>query len=268
MKDPEGNICRFEARLCARGFMQQQGFNFTETFAPVVRYDSLRVFLSIVAHEDYELVQFNVETAFLHGELTEEISMEIPEGPPVSRVSESEKKNMVSRLRKSLYGLKQALRCWNDKFCKFLERFNFKETEADKCIFTGHIEGSVVMLALFVDDGLIAAKSIVQLNSVLNQLRKEFNITIGDSSIFVGMQIERYRVRKSVFLYQQSYIEKSLIKFGMKNAKQVAVPAAPHVTVYPVEENDLKSENVPYSEAVGTLMFVAVVSRPDIAFSS
>lgn len=271
LKDNEGKIQRFKARLCARGFMQQQGIDYTETFAPVVRYDSLRVFLSIVAVEDLELIQFDVETAFLHGVLEEKIFMEIPEGlqvKSVKSVKENSDMNVVCLLNKSLYGLKQAPRCWNDKFCDFLKRYNFEETEADKCIFVGQVGQAIVYLALFVDDGLLAAKSKEHLNIVLKHLRNEFSITVGDSSIFVGMQIERDRTRKSVFLHQKLYVEEVLIKFGMQSAKPVAVPSDPNVVLYPVDKNEIEIENkVPYREAVGSLMFLAVVSRPDIAYA-
>lgn len=115
IKDTEGNVVRFKARLCARGFKQKQGIDFMETWAPVVRYDSLRVLLAIVAAEDLELAQFDVQTAFLHGKLDEKIFMEVPEGLSVKIQSESEKKSVVCLLKKSLYGLKQAPRCWNKK---------------------------------------------------------------------------------------------------------------------------------------------------------
>lgn len=159
MKDEKGNVHRFKARLCARGFMQQQGVDFTETFAPVVRYDSLRTLLAVVASEDLELAQFDVQTAFLHGELEEEIYMAVPEGLGAKELSDSAKKDVVCRLQKSLYGLKQAPRCWNKKFSAFLKEFNFKEIKTDKCIFVGSVKKSVVYLALYVDDGLIAAKT-------------------------------------------------------------------------------------------------------------
>lgn len=103
-----GDIERFKARLCARGFKQKEGMDYTETFSPVVLYDSLRVLLAIIAEKDLELAQFDVKTTFLYGELKEEVFMEIPEGLVIDDAKEK-----VCKLNKSLYGLKQASRCWN-----------------------------------------------------------------------------------------------------------------------------------------------------------
>lgn len=169
-------------------------------------------------------------------------------------------------VKKSLYGLKQAPRCWNKKFCSLLRHFNFKETEADKCIFVGNYEDTIVYLALFVDDGLIAAKSRRILQYATNRLRREFRITVGDAKVFVGIQIERDRSNKSVFIHQGTYVKKILTKFKMINAKAVSIPFDPHVTLYPASQDDNKPY-VPYREAIGSLIFLSTVSRPDIAFA-
>lgn len=130
-KDPERSTQRFKARLCARGFMQRQGIDFTETFAPVVRYDSLRALLAMVVEEDLELLQFDVQTAFLYGELSEDIFMEMAEGLSVEKKGrKGATKSVVCKLKKSLYGLKQAPRCWNQKFTSFLSQYKFKASEA------------------------------------------------------------------------------------------------------------------------------------------
>lgn len=105
-------ICRYKARLCAKGFNQQQGIDYEEIFSPTARYDTIRVLLSIAARDDLQIMQFDVKTAFLHGDLQEEIYMEIPEGVTVKN---EENRPLACRLNKSLYGLKQAPRCWNRK---------------------------------------------------------------------------------------------------------------------------------------------------------
>jgi transposase InsO family protein len=205
MRNPEGDVYRYKARLCARGFLQQRGVDYNETFAPVVRYDSIRVLLALVAAEDLELAQFDIQTAFLHGQLEEEIYMEVPEGLSGEKQSKSAQKSAVCKLNKSLYGLKQAPRCWNKKFSAFLHEFCFKETEADQCIFVGNIGNESVYLALFVDDGLIAAKSLDTLDIMLGRLSETFKITIGDTSMFVGMQIKRDRAKQKLFIHQSAY---------------------------------------------------------------
>lgn len=263
IKNEDDGNRRFKARLCARGFLQKKGVDFFETFSPVVRYDSLRVLLAIVASRDLELAQFDVQTAFLYGGLEEEIFMEPPEGLVIEKGSP---KNTVCRLNKSLYGLKQSPRCWNREFSLFLRKYKFQEISADKCIFTGRIGDDTVYLALFVDDGLVAAKNNEAIDAVLGHLKEAFKITVGDASSFVGMQIERDRRRKTIFIHQSMYARKILERFGMIDAKSMSVPCDPSSTLQPQsEEEDI--ESVPYREAVGSLMFLSIVSRPDISYA-
>jgi len=262
-KDADGKSHRFKARLCARGFLQQEGIDFKETFSPVVRYDSLRVLLAIIAAKNLEVMQFDVQTAFLYGELEETIFMEIPEGLKVKE----DPRNVACKLERSLYGLKQAPRCWDLKFTKFLNEYNFKECEADKCVFIGKFKDDVVYLAVFVDDGLVASNNVETLKIIIQRLSETFKITVENSNIFVGLQIERDRERKTLKIHQSAYTRKIIEKFGMANAKTVSVPADPHAALSPTEEDDRKLSNVPYRKAVGSLVFLAAVSRPDIAFA-
>lgn len=245
--------------------MQQHGVDYNETFAPVIRYDSLRAFLAKTALEDYELTQFDVCTAFLYGELEEKILMKVPEGLVIDE-SSGIKENCVCKLNKSLYGLKQSPRCWNRKFCDFLKQFSFVQSDADQCIFKGCVDGANVLLALFVDDGLVASESVRVLKAVIGYLKKAFKITTGDASRFVGLQIERNRAEKTMFIHQTEYAKKIVRKFGMSDAKSVCIPADPNVVLYPAKDGE-ECIDVPYREAVGSLMFLAVVSRPDIAFA-
>lgn len=265
LRDTEGNALRFKARLCARGFLQRHGVDYSETFSPVVRYDSIRVLLAIIIEENLDVVQFDVRTAFLHGILEEDVRMEIPTGLRIDK-EERRQESVVCKLKKSLYGLKQAPRCWNVKVASFLKQFNLRESDADKCVFCGVYSDCKVYLALFVDDGIIASKSPKVIADIVNTLREEFEITLGDCSYFIGIPIERDRERKSMFVHQTAYAKKIIEKFGMNDAKRVSVPADPHVVLYPVESIE-RDHNVPYREVVGSLMFLAIVTRPDIAYS-
>lgn len=114
LRGTSGDVYRYKARLCPRGFLQKEGLDYTETFLSVVRYDSLRVFLAMVAGRGLEIVQFAIRTAFLHGELKEDIFMELSEG-----LKREDSQDVVCKLNKSLYGLKQASRCWSEKFREF-----------------------------------------------------------------------------------------------------------------------------------------------------
>ena len=178
IKDEEGNVKRFKARLCAEGCEQKHGIDYTETFAPVVRYDSIRVLLAWVAMHDLEIKTFDVCTAFLYGELDHTIYMKVPTGVEIPNSVKNKFKNIESvvlLLIKSIYGLKQAPRCWNSKFVMFLKRFNFVANQADKCVFISKVLGFIVMLAIFVDDGMVICVSLDEILELLTCLESEFD---------------------------------------------------------------------------------------------
>lgn len=162
-----------------------------------------------------ELMQFDIQTAFLYGKLNETIFMEVPEGLEVGE----EPRCIVCKLEKSLYGLKQSPRCWNRRFTQFLNEFEFKECETDKSMFIGQYKNEVVYLALFVDDGLVAASTKETLDSIINRLRNTFKVTVGDSSSFIGLQIQRDKKEKSLIIHQSTYTRKIIKKFRMIDAK-------------------------------------------------
>lgn len=170
-------------------------------------------------------------------------------------------RNVACKLEKSLYGLKQAPRCWNLRFTKFLKEFNFEECEADKCVFIGKLKKSVVYLALFVDDGLVASNSVETLKTIIQRLSETFKITVENSNTFVGLQIKRDRERKTLMIYQSDYMRKIIEKFGMANVKTVSVPADPHAALSPIEEDNKKLSNMPYREAVVSLLSGCIETR-------
>lgn len=145
------------------------------------------VLLARVTQENFEFIQFDVCTAFLYGDLEEEIYMKISEGLVIQKHDRHKNDSMVCRLNKSMYGLKQTPRCWNSKFQAFLKSFNLIQSDADQCIFKGNIKGADVYLALFVDDGLVASKSSNALEKVLKCLKESFEITVGNATKFIGL---------------------------------------------------------------------------------
>lgn len=256
---PMDDNVRFKARLCARGFSQRAGIDFHETFAPVVRYDSVRILLALAAEMDLEIGQFDVKTAFLHGDIDEEIYMEVPKGITA-------KKGVVCKLNKSLYGLRQASRCWNVKFDSFLKKFNFVQSSADPCVYHSDFQSERAYLALYVDDGLILTSSQKLLDSILYHLKSTFEITEGKADYFVGLQIKRVRKDKIIIIHQQVYTETVLKRFQMFEAKPAATPIDTHVNLT-LAENSENEQNCPFREAIGNLMFLAIVSRPDLAYA-
>ena len=179
---PDGTIERHKARLVARGFSQTRGIDCFETFSPVVRYESVRTVLAIVAKHDMELAQFDVKTAFLNSSLEEEIYMQQPEGY-------EDGSDRVCRLKKGLYGLKQAPRNWNAKFNQFVASCGLTQSESDPCVFTkGANTDDWTILCLYVDDGLVACKRKKTLDTFVSSLTSEFEVVCHEPSCYVGME--------------------------------------------------------------------------------
>lgn len=165
--------------------------------------------MAIAAIKDLKILQFKVKTAFLHGDLNEEIFMEVPEGINIER------KDLVCRLKKSLYGLKQSPRVWNTKFIKFLCDFKMTQSKADPCVFIGQVNEIKVILMLYVDDGLILSKCKQTLEAVISYLSPNFEMPRGSDGHYVGIEIHRHRKKKTIFINQNEYIRKVIQKFNM-----------------------------------------------------
>lgn len=216
-----GEPDQYKARLVARGFTQRQGIDYMETYAPVVRYESICMLLAMAAAENLDILQFDVKTAFLYGTLEEDIWIQLPEGPW------SEEKRVV-KLRKSLYGLKQSPHCWNEQFNKVLIKYNLQRSEDDDCIYVGKISKESLYLALYVDDGLLICKSSDILQKLLLQLGEEFEIKVCKQSVqsyFVGIEIEQDQNRRIIKIHQAAYINKLINRFNKKKAKGISIPA-------------------------------------------
>ena len=190
--------------------------------------------------------------------------MEIPEGLR-DGMADGE---LVCRLQKSWYGLKQAACYWNKKFTGELKRLGLIQCASDQCLFRDTIENEEVFLALFVDDGLVAAKSQKVIQIVKNALCESFEVKLGDSCCFVSVQIERDRKNKRMLLHQELYASKVIKKFGMMNANPMCIPVDPNqILSRNTREGGKVEESVPFRQAVGSLMFLAVITRPDLAYA-
>ena len=264
---PGIEIGRYKARLVAKGYNQREGIDYDEVFSPVVKHTSIRVLLAIVAQFDLELEQLDVKTAFLHGDLEETIYMAQPEGYYVEG-----KEDHVCRLKKSLYGLKQSPRQWYKRFDSFMIQSGYHRSSYDSCVYLKKIsDKSFVYLLLYVDDMLIAAKNMSDVMILKKSLSEEFEMKdLGPAKKILGMEIQRDRKAGKLYLSQRRYIEKVLEKFGMQNSKPVSTPLASHFRLSAIQSPQSEIEeaamsSVPYSSAVGSLMYAMVCTRPDIA---
>ncbi|UYV77663.1 hypothetical protein LAZ67_15001846 [Cordylochernes scorpioides] len=180
----KGEITRYKARLVAKGFAQKKGIDYEETFSPVARHDTIRTLLAIAANEDLKLVQFDIKTAFLYGDLQDQIYIKQPEGF-------NNGTDLVWELKKSLYGLKQSPRCWNQKIVNFMKERCLKESTADPCLFFRKTNDHLLIIAIYVDDGIIAGTNEQEIKEFLDELMFSFKITSEPLNYFLGIEIER-----------------------------------------------------------------------------
>lgn len=253
---PSGKDRRYKARLVVRGFTQEYGIDYMETFSPVVRFTSLRAVFAVVAAYGLDMMHFDVKTAFLNGDLEEVVFMKQPPGF-------DDGSGRVCKLVKSLYGLKQASRCWNRKFKSMIELFGFNVCDSDPCVFVSYKTGKMIILAIYVDDGIIAGER-ADIELVLKHLKEQFEITTMDVSCFLGFEIERLK-DGSIFMHQSAYAAKVLEKFGMVECNAVGVPSDPNQVLG--NHGDSEPSKYPYRQLVGNLMYMAVATRPDISYA-
>lgn len=264
--DENGKITKFKARITPKGFRQRFGVDFFEIFANTGKYKSLRAMLSIAARKDMELRQLDVPQAFTQAKLEEIVYMEMPEGFAVP--------GMVCRLKKSLYGLKQAPRNWYLLISAFIrDELGFTPCISDPCLFWKRSSsGQLMLLFLFVDDMQFGfdMKDEAEYERLHLALKQRFNITnLGESKFMLGMRITRDRQKKTITLDQELYITKALERFGLAQCRTERIPMAPENSATSTSPlpNEAQTDVKLFQEKVGTLLYAAISTRPDIAFA-
>jgi hypothetical protein len=255
----DGTIERYKARLVAKGFSQQPGYDYDmdELFAPVIRYESLRFLLAICAHYGWIPRQLDIKAAFLNGDLSELIYMELPEG--------YRQAGMVCKLRKCLYGLKQSSREWYAKLSTSLSAKGFQPTAFDPCVFVHKTEQCYI--SVYVDDiGIFGPSNSSFINSLISQLQKEFDVTdLGEATWLLGLQIKY--TEQGISISQSSYIEKILSKFGMDSSHPVSTPLDLNNKIQKGTIEEQISEPSYYQSIIGSIMYAVTGSRPDLAYT-
>jgi hypothetical protein len=256
----DGSLDKLKARLVARGFSQRYGVDFEDTFAPTVRFDTLRLFFAIVAMHDLECHQVDVNNAFTESYLREDIYMKPPPGVTV-------KPGQAFKVLRSLYGLKQAARDWNQCCISKLLELGFTQSQADPCLLT-HSEKKLILL-VYVDDILLACKSLEQISWFKVAFGRFFKIKdLGEIQKVLGIRVARDRIKGTLRLDQTHYVKEVLDRLNMTKDKEypVRLPMDNNVLLSS-NDQDLRSEKSAYQQGVGSWMYLGILTRPDIAFT-
>ena len=260
----------FKARLVAKGFNQVEGIDYTEIFSPVVKMKTIRMMIALAVQRDWEIEQMDVKTTFLNGDLDETIYMTQPDGFKV----ESEEGELVCLLKKSLYGLKQSPRQWYKKFNAVVTKVGYIRSRYDTCLYYANLNSdSVVFLLIYVDDMLIMSKDMEQISKLKRVLKSEFEMKdLGAARKILGIDILRNRIKNCLILSQEKYLKQVIQKFNMNDSKEVNVPLAGHFIFSTdqspkTDQERAEMDKIPYAEAIGSMMYMMISTRPDIAYA-
>ncbi|GJV00811.1 zinc finger, CCHC-type containing protein [Tanacetum coccineum] len=256
----DGTIDKFKARLVIQGFRQKEGIDYFDTYAPVARITTIRLLLALAAIHNLVIHQMDVKTAFLNGDLDEEVYMKQPEGFVMPG-----NEHKVCKLVKSLYGLKQAPKQWHQKFDEVVLSSGFHLNQSDKCVYSKFDNsGKGVIICLYVDDMLIFGTDQNQVDKTKKFLSSRFSMKdMGEADIILGIKIKREN--KGIVITQSHYIEKILKKFNREDCSPVSTPMDPVEKLKPNTGKPV--DQLEYSRAIGCLMYAMTSTRPDIAYA-
>ena len=255
----DGSIERYKARLMAKGYTQKYGIDYQETFSLVAKLKTVKVLLSLAANLNWPLHQFDVKNAFLHGDLEEEVYMDIPPG-----YTTSSKTEVVCKLQKALSRLKQSPRAWFGRFSLAMRKYGFTQSNSDHTLFLKHRLGKVTALIIYVDDMIITGDDIEEIARLQGQLATEFEMeNLEGLKYFLGIEVTRSK--QGIFLSQRKYVLDLLSEVGLLDCKPADTPI--------VQNHKLReySDHVPtnkerYQRLVGKLIYLSH-THLDIAYA-
>jgi hypothetical protein len=259
-RDEHGEVVKHKARLVAKGYVQRQGIDFEEVFAPVARMESVRVVLAVAAHRGWSVHHMDVKSAFLNGELAEEVYVAQP--PGFTAAGHEEK---VLRLHKALYGLRQAPRSWNAKLDASLHELGFTRSKCEHGLYVRGAKASRLVVGVYVDDLIITGEMNKEIDSFKLQMKKMFKMSdLGPLSYYLGIEVKQ-GVR-GIELRQSAYALKLLEKAGMSSCNSCATPMEVRLKLSKASTSPLVDDPTQYRSIIGSLRYL-LHTRPDLSFS-
>lgn len=244
--------------MVAKGYTQVEGLDYHDTFAPVAKLVTVRCVLAIAATRNWHLHQLDVNNAFLHGDLHEDVYMSLP--PGYGRQGETR----VCKLQKSLYGLKQASRNWYSKLSTVLLSAGFKQSQADHSLFTRHTGPNILVVLVYVDDLLVTGNDLTSIRHLQEFLSSKFQLKdLGKLKYFLGIEVARST--KGIFINQRKYILDILTDAGQSGCRPASTPMEQHLKLT-ADSGEPLSDPSPYRRLIGRLIYLTI-SRPDITFA-
>ncbi|PKU78290.1 Retrovirus-related Pol polyprotein from transposon TNT 1-94 [Dendrobium catenatum] len=255
----DGSIARYKARLVAQGFKQEHGLDYHETFSPVAKFATIRVFLTVAINRGWPIIQLDVSNAFLHGTLKEVIHMKQPAG-----FVDSQYPNHVCLLKKSIYGLKQSPREWFATLSSYMSTYGFKTSSADPSLFLLHKGSTQLYMIIYVDDIILTGNSQTELYKLVAALQSEFSMrNLGHLHQFLGLQV--CRTASGLHLNQSQYAKDILQRAAMSHCKPVATQL-PSPLPTPDMTDALYDKPEFYRKLVGSLQYLTI-THPDLLFA-
>ncbi|CAL2226198.1 unnamed protein product [Prunus armeniaca] len=254
-----GEIDKCKARLVANGYAQQYGIDYTEVYAPIARLDTIRLVIALSTQQGWSIFQLDVKSAFLHGDLSEEVFVQQPQG-----YEKKGEEHKVYKLNKVLYGLKQAPRAWYSKIEAYFAKEGFEKCYCERTLFKKSKEGGkLLIVCLYVDDLIFTGNDMSMCEEFKKLMMLEFDMSnLGKMRYFLGVEV--LQNSDGIYVSQRKYVHEVLERFGMNNRNLVKNPIVPGCKLSK-DEKGAKVDASVFKQVVGSLMYLTT-TRPDLMY--